>query len=157
MRKTGSYRVCIGGTFDRLHRGHKVLIDKAFELAGEKGEVIIGLTTDRMARIKGDILPFKERKNELLEYVKKFNKKVEIVAIDDRYGPSIEEDFDIIVVSPETLKTAIEINEKRAVAGKKPIRIVSVPTVFADDGLPIRSKRVRDGSLDRDGHILDKD
>ena len=38
-------RVCVGGTFNIFHKGHKRLLDKAFEVAGEKGKVYIGLST----------------------------------------------------------------------------------------------------------------
>ena len=38
-------KVCIGGTFNPLHKGHKLLIDKAFEVAGKQGSVFIGITT----------------------------------------------------------------------------------------------------------------
>ena len=43
--------VAIGGTFDRLHLGHKTLLRRAFEL-GKK--VLIGLTTQDMVSHKPD-------------------------------------------------------------------------------------------------------
>jgi len=45
-------RVCIGGTFEFLHKGHKKLIDKAFEIAGKNGFVFIGLTTSEFTKRK---------------------------------------------------------------------------------------------------------
>ncbi|HPM27160.1 MAG TPA: adenylyltransferase/cytidyltransferase family protein, partial [Methanothrix sp.] len=42
-------RVAVGGTFDPIHDGHIALLRRAFEL-GRGGEVIIGLTSDEMAR-----------------------------------------------------------------------------------------------------------
>ena len=42
-------RVAIGGTFDPLHDGHKKLLEKVYGLS-EGGEIVIGVTSDRMAR-----------------------------------------------------------------------------------------------------------
>ena len=51
-------KVCIGGTFDTLHKGHELLIDKAFQTAGEQGSVFIGIT-------KGEIQK-NERKHKII-------------------------------------------------------------------------------------------
>ena len=37
-------RAVLGGTFSRLHLGHKAMIDAAFNVADE---VIVGLTSDK--------------------------------------------------------------------------------------------------------------
>ncbi|HEC81753.1 MAG TPA: pantetheine-phosphate adenylyltransferase, partial [Thermoplasmatales archaeon] len=101
-------RVCIGGTFDRLHKGHKALIDKAIETAGENGWVFIGVTKGEIANKKKDVSPFKKRVQDVKNYLKEkgFSSQSEVQPIYDKYGPSVEGDFDVIVVSPETYKVA---------------------------------------------------
>ena len=40
-------KVCIGGTFNTLHKGHKKLFDKAFQISGKNGDVFIGVTKEK--------------------------------------------------------------------------------------------------------------
>jgi len=152
-------RVCIGGTFDILHKGHKKLIDKAFELAGKNGFVFIGLTKNKLTKEKKIIGNIKERQKKLEEYLseKSFIKKAVIKPINDKYRPTIEEDFDAIVVSPETFKTAEEINSIRVKKGKKPLKIIKIPFVLADDDKPISSTRIFEGEIDKNGCVLKDD
>jgi len=149
-------KVCIGGTFDKLHKGHKTLIKKAFEIAGDKGSVFIGITTDNFAKYKKNVKPLKERINNVQAYLnkKKYYNKYVIKPISDRYGPSINNDFDAIVVSTETIKTAKEINNKRTKIGKKPLEIVEIKPVLAEDGLRISSTRIRNNEIDENGKII---
>ena len=152
-------KVCIGGTFNYLHKGHELLIDKAFEIAGEKGTVFIGVTTGDLIKNKKSMKPFDERKKDLERYLlkKEFIDFATIKPIKDKYGPTLEEDFDAIVVSPETINTAEEINQKRAQIGKKPLEILKIPFVLAKDGKPISSTRIINKEIDKDGNVLDKD
>lgn len=39
-------KIVLGGTFDRLHNGHKVLLNKAAELASE--DIVVGVTEKGM-------------------------------------------------------------------------------------------------------------
>ena len=146
-------KVVVGGTFDILHEGHKALLRKAYEL----GEVLIGLTSDAMARKRKrrKIEDFKCRKKELESFIKKeFNIKPKIVKIEDKFGPTLKEDFDYIVVSPETYKTALLINKERQKRNKKPIKIVKINFALAKDKKPIFSTRILKGEIDRDGNLL---
>jgi len=150
-------RVCIGGTFDILHKGHKKLIDKAFEIAGSQGSVFIGITTEEPLKQKNDVKPLDERKKSIERYLS--NKEVldqaTIQPITDKYGPLLDEDFDVIVVSPETVKTAEEINRKRKNTSKKPVEIIQIPFVLANDNKPISSSRIKKGEIDKEGNILE--
>ena len=149
-------RVCIGGTFNPLHKGHKLLIDKAFEVAGKQGSVFIGITTGEIAKGKMDVESFEKRKKVIEQYLyeKDFIKRSTVKTIIDKYGPSIEEEFDAIVVSPETRKTAEEINEKRKQKRKKPLKIIQISFVLTEDDRPISSSRIRKHEIDEDGRLL---
>jgi len=149
-------RVCLGGTFYPLHKGHKALLRKAFQVAGSNGSVLIGVTSATMVKKKGIRVSFKKRKQSLERFLSEENirTQVEIISLSDAYGPALEGDFDAIVVSPETKPTAERINEKRRILRKKPLQIVVVPFVLAEDNQPIRSSRIRRKEIDKNGFVL---
>ena len=142
-------RVVVGGTFEFLHRGHRELLKKAFDIGDS---VLIGITADGFK--KDCTKSFEERKNKVENFVKKFGKEFQIVKIQDRFGPTLKEDFDVIVVSKETLKTALEINEIRKGKGMREMEIVEIPIFYGEDLLPISSRRIREGEIDEDGRRL---
>ena len=149
-------KVAVGGTFEYLHDGHKALIKKAFELAGGD-EVYIGLTSNEMARQRNrDIADYQTRKDNLLQYIKSLNipdKQYTVVELIDPYGTTLIDDFDYIVVSPETLSVALRINELREGSGCSKIEIVNVEYILADDKVPISSTRIACGEIDEHGHL----
>jgi len=152
-------KVCIGGTFNFLHKGHKSLIKKAFDIAGKKGYVFIGITSDKLIEKKRDIQPFEKRKKTIEKFISelRINEKFVIKPIYNRFGPTIKEDFDVIIVSPGTLATAHEINKKRQELMKNPLKIVEIPFVLAQDNKPISSTRIRKKEIDDQGNILNRD
>lgn len=148
-----SKKVVVGGTFDILHDGHKALLRKAFEL----GEVAIGLTSNGMAReMKNrEVQDFESRKKELEDFIKEeFEVEPKIAKIEDKFGFTLEKDFDYIVVSSKTYETAQLINEERQRRDKKPIEIVKIEFVLAEDGKPVSSTRILKGEIDRKGKLL---
>jgi pantetheine-phosphate adenylyltransferase len=144
--------VAIGGTFDVLHDGHKALLKRAYML----GDVIIGLVSDEMAGGKLHVVnAYNSRKKSLIAYIKTLTgNDPMIVALIDPYGPTLEQMFDYIVVSPETLPTAKEINTLRSRHGLPAIKIVCVDFVLAQDGKPISSTRIHLGEIDEHGVLL---
>ena len=150
-------KVAVGGTFDELHRGHKALLDMAFEV-GEK--VVIGLSSDlfvsKMAK-PHKTAPYDERRKELLTFLADsgLTKRAEIITLDDPFGRTMaSEGLEALVVSKETQKTAEKINEKRQKAGLSPLEIVAVKMVPAENDAPISTTRIRSGEIDRNGHML---
>ncbi|MHC1599296.1 MAG: phosphopantetheine adenylyltransferase [Candidatus Methanospirareceae archaeon] len=149
-------KVAVGGTFDPLHDGHKKLLKKVFELS-EGGEIVIGVTSDTMARAGRDkvVLPYKTRTENIRRYMyKEYGVKVRVVELNDRYGVTLDEDFDYIVISPETYSVALRINEHRKERGKEPIKIVKVEHMKAADGKIISSTRIKAGEIDEHGLLL---
>ena len=145
-------RVVLGGTFDILHDGHDALLRAAFR--GRPDLVLIGLTTDRFAReSRRRVNPYATRERNLKRFLaaRKW-RPAKIEAIDDAYGPADDlADLDVLVVSAERTGVAVSLNEARSAKGLRPLEIRSVPMVLAQDGLPIASRRIRPGIIDRHG------
>ncbi len=138
-------RVCVGGTFDIIHEGHERLLAKAFEI-GE--EVVIGLSSDELVKKLGkEAKSYEERKQQLEEFLAMHGWKARIEALNSIYGTAIEENFDAIVVSPETKRVAEEINEIRRKRGLKELKIISIPYVLAEDGIPVATSRIKKGII----------
>jgi len=150
-------KVAVGGTFDELHRGHKALLNMAFEV-GDK--VVIGLSSDSFVLKMGKphkTASYEERRKELLTFLADSNltKRAEIVTLDDQFGRTMTgEGLEALVVSKETLKTAEKINEKRQKTGLSPLKLVIVNMVPAENNSPISTTRIRSGEIDRNGHML---
>lgn len=150
-------KVAVGGTFDELHRGHKALLDKAFEI-GDR--VVIGLSSDEFVSKMGKphkTASYNERLKELHAFLAEqgLAPKAEIVPLNDSYGLTISgEGLEALVVSKETEKIAQKINEIREKAGLEPLRIVTVNMVPAENNTPISTTRIRSGEIDRNGHML---
>jgi pantetheine-phosphate adenylyltransferase len=150
-------KVAVGGTFDEFHRGHKVLLLEAFEI-GE--HVLIGLCSDEFVEKMGKphaTASYEERLKELRVFLKTLGQDdaAEIVPLNDPYGITVTDRcIDALVVSEETEKTAIKINRKRSEARLPPLTIVTIKMVPAENHIPISTTRIREGEIDREGHLL---
>ncbi|WP_297500521.1 phosphopantetheine adenylyltransferase [Thermococcus sp.] len=149
-------KVVVGGTFDRLHLGHKALLRKAFEV-GEY--VYVGLTSDEMIREKPyaeRILPYRERLRDLLKFfdVNSYT-NYRVIKIHTAIGFADRlRNLEAIVVSDETYKGAIIVNRARAERGLKPLDIVKIPIIRSQIGPKISSSLIRAGLIDPFGRPL---
>jgi pantetheine-phosphate adenylyltransferase len=145
-------KIAVGGTFDRFHNGHKKLLEEAFK-HGEM--VVIGVTSNAFAEKKGDVESCNIRMDNLNSFLSTTHNNFQIARLDDSYGSSIyEDDFDAIIVSEETEPTALKINNIRKNKGMEVLDIIVISFVYAEDGIPISSTRIRRGEIDTTGHLL---
>ncbi len=147
--------VILGGTFDRLHRGHEALLETAFSLGRT---VAIGVTTDAFLAAHpkpraGRLQPFRLRRAAVARWVARHHpgRPVRIVPLADRFGGSLDPEVDALVVSAETAEGGRAVNRERARRGLGPVPVAVVPLVLADDLRPVSSRRIRAGEIDRAG------
>ena len=152
MKEKSYKKVAVGGTFDKFHYGHRRLIDIAFEIGTY---VVIGVTSNEFGGIKGRIEPCNVRMSNLRSLLEKKHQNYDIQQLNDPYGTTItDQTIDAIVVSEETEPTAFKINKIRKEKNMKPLDIVTIGMVLADDGIPISSSRIRKGEIDKMGTII---
>ena len=129
----GSYRhVVLGGTFDRLHPGHKSLLSMAAALASQR--CVIGVTHPDMLRRKRGA-EFMQDVSVRCAVVESFLHSVrpglcvQTCVISDPEGPaSVDSQLEAIIVSDETRAGADAINASRA-AAQPPLTALDVFSV----------------------------
>ncbi|EMS55629.1 37 kDa inner envelope membrane protein, chloroplastic [Triticum urartu] len=128
--------VVLGGTFDRLHDGHRRLLKASADLARDR--IVVGVCTGPMLAKKEYaelIEPVEKRIKAVEDYIKSIKPEliVQVEPIEDPYGPSIIDDkLDAIIVSKETLSGGLAVNQKRE--GKElPLLKVEVVDLLSGD------------------------
>jgi phosphopantetheine adenylyltransferase len=151
-------RIVLGGTFDRLHVGHEALLTTAFR-AGRR--VAIGLTTGRYLAAHpkpgaGRIQPFSVRRRRLVAWLRSRYPRARwtVTPISDAFGGSTGPDVAGLVVSADTIAGGRAVNAERVRRGRRPVPVLVVPLVLADDLQPVSSRRIRAGEIDRNGRRI---
>ncbi|AEH24698.1 phosphopantetheine adenylyltransferase [Pyrococcus yayanosii] len=149
-------KVVVGGTFDRLHLGHKALLRKAFEVGKY---VYIGLTADEIIKQKPyaeRILPYELRLRDLLKFLDANGyRNYRIIKIYSAIGFTTKiKSLEAIVVSEETYKGAILVNRARQELGLRPLEIVVIPIIRSKLGQKISSSLIRAGLIDPFGNPI---
>lgn len=101
--------VALGGTFDHLHSGHKLMLSLAALVTCDR--ILCGITASEMLSNKNHPEKLENLDSRMLtvqDFLMNFKegceRKVEIVTLRDPFGPTIElDDLDALIVSPETL------------------------------------------------------
>ncbi len=141
----------VGGTFDRFHEGHSLLLRSTLELCEH---VEIWLTSDSLAERKDPrICTWEERCRDIRDRMgPELSDRLSFYVLEDRHGPAPNHRVaGSITCTPENRPTCEEINSIRSGNGLQPLEIIEVPYFLAWDEDPISSSRIRDGEIDRSG------
>lgn len=128
-------RVVLGGTFDRLHAGHRLLL--AIAAISARDEVVVGITDAAMLTTKARrelLQPYEARCVGVEHYIQAVHPALQVctVALCDPAAPTPAHqlpDIQAIVVSQETVAGAESINAHRAQHGLSPLAVVVVGLV----------------------------
>ncbi|KAJ2157570.1 hypothetical protein GGF46_004411 [Coemansia sp. RSA 552] len=141
--------VAVGGTFDHLHAGHKILLT-ATALAATK-RIVCGISTDALLQKKKHrelLEPYRQRELNVLLFLRKIRKDliVELVPISDPYGPTASDpSIGALVVSQETLGGSSALNVRRSENGLLPMCLLPVDLLAASDAADAMVSQVDTG------------
>lgn len=145
--------VCLGGTFDGIHVGHKIMFSEATLRCNKK--IVVGVTDTNLTKSKilwEIIKPLDERLEEVEEYLKEIDPSIqrEVVPISDMYGPTLtQRDLQYLVVSEETLKGGEKVNTERQRKGWPSMDVGIVPLLHDNQDLmtKINEKKVSSSTI----------
>ncbi len=109
--------VSLGGTFDNIHNGHRVLLTESALIATSR--ILVGIADGPLLQTKvlpELIKPTETRISDVRNYLLDVNPwiKHEVVPITDVYGPTAyDSQLNCLVVSPETRRGGEKINAER--------------------------------------------
>ncbi len=156
--KTRSHgEVLMGGTFDRLHEGHKQLLKAAFE-AGDY--VYIGLTTDEYIekstkKLKEKVTPFAIRLSQLRKYLfeQGILERSIVLPLSDTAGPkALDPKLGALIISEETRSGGEFVNNFRSQNGIDPLEVIVIPMITDPSGNVISSTDLRSKELGEDSN-----
>ena len=150
--------LALGGTFDRLHIGHKVLLDISTHFSDF---LHIGLTSDNYLQLKpklgnDSIQSFNTRLRNLQNYITSKDKQADIIKLN--YP---KEDLELmmipkinaLVVSEETYYQGLIINNLREKNNFKRLKLIIIPSILSKNGEKISSSKIRCSTPSKDSKL----
>jgi len=140
--------VGLGGTFDHLHDGHRLLLKTAAKLGDH---VAIALATDKLLKNKlyrDKLESYKNREKNLSIYLENelnlLRDSYTIIPLNEPFGIAITEPkLEAHVSSLETYEVSIKINEERNKNGLPPMILIIIPIVNDSEGKKLSSTDIR--------------
>ncbi|EDK39457.2 hypothetical protein PGUG_03555 [Meyerozyma guilliermondii ATCC 6260] len=143
----------LGGTFDHIHDGHKILLSVAAFLA--KRKLIIGITGQALLKNKkyAECLEsFEVRMKRTIALVNRLldgNVRYDVYEINDVCGPTgFVKDIDCLVVSEESAKGGAYVNNYRNERGFPSLDIITIKVVGGEDSREDNSWKGKISSTD---------
>ncbi|KAJ1902251.1 hypothetical protein LPJ66_000138 [Kickxella alabastrina] len=130
--------VAVGGTFDHLHTGHKILLTATALAATHR--IVCGISADALLENKKHkefLQSYRTRERNVLMFLRKIRKDiiVELVPIADPYGPTATDStIGALVVSQETLGGSSVLNVRRKENGMVPMELMPVDLITTSAG-----------------------
>lgn len=128
------HTTAVGGTFDHLHDGHKILLSMAYFLTSKR--MIIGITGLELLKNKkfSEVLElFNQRQNSVVQFLDLIMDEIvhyEIYQINDICGPTgYIEAIDGLVISHETLSGGEFVNKYRREHGFKELDLTAIKVI----------------------------
>lgn len=128
----------LGGTFDHIHDGHKILLTVGAFLTSQR--LIVGLTDQELLvnkKYKEMLQSFEQRSANIEKFLQLLKPSlwVEIIALHDVCGPTgTVPEIESLVVSQETLSGADMVNKTRQEKQMHPLEVVVVNVLGSDGG-----------------------
>ncbi|KAJ2549051.1 hypothetical protein EV175_004591, partial [Coemansia sp. RSA 1933] len=125
--------VALGGTFDHLHVGHKILLT-AGALAATK-RIVCGISVDTLLenkKYKEHMESYRVRELNVLLFLRKVRKDIifELSPLYDQYGPTATDaSIGALVVSHETHSGSNALNVRRTEIGMPPMELLPIDLV----------------------------
>ncbi|KAM9296315.1 bifunctional coenzyme A synthase [Gastrophryne carolinensis] len=143
--------VVVGGTFDRLHNAHKILLSVCCLLS--ESRLLIGVADKELLDnkvLKELIEPYEKRLDKLSQFLVDVKPSLlyDIVPISDPFGPSITDpDLKCIVVSEETRKGGLSVNKRRLDNGLNELAVHEIKLITDPQHLENEEAKISSSSL----------